>query len=99
MFSPNTSSVVRAVRNASTQLRKYYFDDDKAGIVAIGIDRHLTGGDKILDSGSELSARAFLSHEIEKFINDNSRRWPKTDIIGDERVAGLLIYMSLVCIA
>lgn len=96
VFSPNANSVVRAVRNASTQLRKYYLDDGRAGIVAIGIDRHLTGGDKILDSGSELSARVFLSHEIEEFVYAYSRRWSKTDIIGDERVAGVLVYMSLV---
>jgi len=99
VFSPSTNSVVRAVRNASTQLRKYFLDDGKAGIVAIGIDRHLTGGDKILDSGSELAARVFLSHEIEEFINAYSRRWSKTDIIGDERVVGVLVYMSLVGIA
>jgi hypothetical protein len=99
VFSPNTNSVVRAVRNAATQLRKYYLDDGKAGIVAIGIDRHLTGGDKILDTGSELAARVFLSHEIEEFINAYSRRWSKTDIIGDERIAGILVYMSLVGIA
>lgn len=99
IFSPNTNSVVRAVRNASTQLRQHYLDDNKAGIVAIGIDRHLTGGDKILESGSELSARVFLAHEIEEFINAYSRRWSKTDIIGDERVAGVLVYMSLVGIA
>lgn len=99
IFSPNTNSVVRAVRNASTQLRQHYLDDNKAGIVAIGIDRHLTGGDKILQSGSELSARVFLSHEMGEFINAYSRRWSKTDIIGDERIAGVLVYMSLVGIA
>lgn len=99
IFSANTNSVIRAVRNAATQLRRYYLDDGKAGIVAIAIDRHLTGGDKILSSGSELSARVFLSHEVDEFINANSRRWSKTDIIGDERVAGIMVYMSFVGIA
>lgn len=96
IFSLNTNSVIRAVRNASTQLRNYYIDEGKPGIVAIGIDRHLTGGDKILSSGSELEARLFLSREMEEFINMYSSRWSKIDIIGNESVAGVLVYMSLV---
>ncbi len=94
VFSSNSNSVVRAVRNASTQLRRHYLNHNKAGIIAIGIDRHLTGGDKFLSSDSELAARVFLSSAIDEFINAFSRRWSKTEIIGDERVAGVLVYMS-----
>lgn len=99
IFSPNASSVVRAVANASSQLRRHHLDDNRPGIVAISVDRHLTGGDKILASSSEISARVFLSHEVDQFINSYVPRWSKTTIVGDERIAGVLVYMSFIGIA
>lgn len=99
VFSQNANAVKRNVEKSSTQLRDHSIGTDKHGIVAIGIDRHLTGGDKILQSKSELSARVFLSNEIKVFCNTHAPHWSSKTIMKDERVAGVLVYMSVMGIA
>lgn len=94
VFSQNTNAVKRNVEKAATQLRDHYLNTDKHGFVAIGVERHLTGGDKILQSKSELSARVFLSNEVEVFCNSYGPRWSNQTTMKDERVAGILVYMS-----
>jgi hypothetical protein len=95
IFTSNSNAVVTAAANAAAQLRRTHISDNRHGIIALGIDRFITGGDKVLESESELAARVFLAEQIENFIETHGRRWTGTKIIKDERIAGILIYMSV----
>lgn len=100
IFSTSDQAVQKHVKKAINQLNDNFLDDDftKRGIPLLCIDRHITGGNKVLDAKDEEASRKQLGHEIEQFINKHRRHWAGLHKAKQERVIGVMIYINMTTI-
>jgi hypothetical protein len=97
VFSGNSKSVESAMRKACTQLEgERKTNPHRLGIVALQIDRTFTEGSKLLpaDNHDDGSSSILVAHN--HFMQDNDRFFRDADILKSPRVAGLLLYSSIV---
>lgn len=97
IFSTTSRAISEHVEKAISQLNERFLDDDysKRGMPLLGIDRHITGGDKILVAKDEESARRKLGDEIEQFDRRYSHLWKGMKKSQGERLIGVMIYINM----
>jgi hypothetical protein len=97
VFSQSGKSIESNARSAILQLNESFLDDDftKRGLPLIGIDRHISGGDQLLEAKNEDNSRSRLGHEIENFIEDHRRHWVGASKVKQERILGVLVYINM----
>lgn len=96
IFSTDDNSMIRNIRAASSQLRNNYIRKNKHGIIAISVDRFLTGENKQVQAFNEQDARTFMSSQVERFVNEYGNRWNNPAIIDNDSICAIIIYMSFI---
>lgn len=96
IFCTDDNSMIRNIRAASSQLRNNYIRNNKHDIIAISVDRFLTGGNKQIQAFNEQNARTFMSSQVERFVNEYGNRWNNPVIIDNDNICAIIIYISFI---
>lgn len=100
IFSTNDQAVQKHIEKAISQLDNNFLDEDftKRGMPLLCIDRHITGGNKVLDAKDEETSRKRLGYEIKQFICKHRRHWAGLRRAKQERMIGVMIYINMTTI-
>lgn len=98
IFSTDEAAIRKRIHEAIDQLNTYFFidkDNSKRGMPLLALERHLSGGDKILSAGAEDSYIARISHEVDEFVAKYNSNWVGKNVAKNKRMLGVSVLMQI----
>lgn len=96
VFSPKVRALRKNIKAAVEQVKTDLSgkDNNSLGILAISLDRSLTGGNLMLVTDSEKTARNKLKYELDRVMHDFGYLWQDPQLIQDQRIVGVILHVS-----